>query len=209
MAFYSTIPSSGLMRTLKSHDRQVSVQIWDREKIEGRLVSDRRLQSVFERYFPQSYQAWRAYLRTPVQVFGAYEPLECVVCGKDLLVDKEGNIALAINVREDPKLVLDFYWACRKETCDRVMIHKAWAEQRAITKWECLEDLSIPMVYMRWVGSHLTRIREGHEVFTDQAFEKLRHAMMCISQIVVKETTPEQWARIRDLATIPDFLGGL
>lgn len=206
MAFYSTIPSSGLMKTLKSHEDEASVEIWDREKIEGSLVSDARLQTVFERYFPQSHKAWRTYLRTPVQVFGVYEPLECVVCGKDLLIDKKGNIALVINVRENPELVLDFYWACRRQACDGLVTQKAWDEHQAITKWEGLDDLSVPMVYMRWIGSHLTRLHEGREVFTDQAFERFRHAAMCISQLVVKETTPEQWARLQDLTTIPDFL---
>jgi len=85
MAFYSTIPSSGLMRTLNSHKDEMSIEVWDKERIEEKLVSDSRLQTVFERYFPQSHKMWRS--KVPTQVFGAYEPLRCIVCGKDLLID--------------------------------------------------------------------------------------------------------------------------
>ena len=59
MAFYSTIPSSSLMQTLTGHKGEIDIEDWDREKIEGRLITDPKLQTVFERYFPASYREWR------------------------------------------------------------------------------------------------------------------------------------------------------
>ena len=83
--------------------------------------------------------------------------------------------------------ILDVYWACNGK-CDSFMDKKVWNEFQAITAWESIEELAIPLMYMQWIGKHLTRIRDGLEVYTDEAFEHFRFLVMCLSQIVVKDT---------------------
>jgi translation initiation factor 2B subunit (eIF-2B alpha/beta/delta family) len=56
IAFYSTIPSAELMRTLRSHEDEIAVEVFDRERIEDKLVSTSSLAGIFGRYFPDSYQ---------------------------------------------------------------------------------------------------------------------------------------------------------
>jgi hypothetical protein len=86
MAFYSTLPSSGLAQTFMAHKDEISIEVFDSEKIESLIISDSRLQTIFKRYFPKSYKTWHR--KTPTLVFGEYTPLECAICGKDLLMDK-------------------------------------------------------------------------------------------------------------------------
>jgi hypothetical protein len=208
MGFYSTLPSNGLMQTLRSHESEIAIHLWDRERIESELVSDKRLQMVFKRYFPDSYDEWRRNSPRPARVFGEYDPLACSVCGKDLLQDRSGVIGLAIKFVDNKKHVLDVYWACRGH-CDRVKQQEIWHSLETSTGWEGLDDLSIPLVYVRWFISTFNNLRNGDEVFTDEAFEKFKEFTMAVSQIVVRETTAEQWQRLEQLAEIPAFIGGL
>lgn len=211
MAFYSTLPSSGLAQTFNAHKDQAPIEVWDNEKIENLLITDPRLQIIFERFFPKSYKAWRSETKQPVQVFGSYSPFECVVCGEDLLIDRQGNISLVIKAdnKKNSDHILDVYWACTTKKCDIIMEGKLSTDLNVITKWIGISELATPLMYMRWVGAHLTFLREGKETFEDKAFEKFRNIVMCVSQIVVKETTPAQWSMLRFAATLPDFMGGI
>ena len=208
IGFYSTLPSSSLRQKLKNHEDEIAIKVWDKEEIESHLINDKRLQVVFKRYFPKSHKNWQSHNSAPTMVFDSYTPLECVVCGKDLLVDKSGNVAVAIKWENEKRYVLDVYWACRGY-CDRKKEDMIYKESGAITGWEEIADLSIPMVYLRWFISILNDIRNGRSVYTDEAFEKFRYFTMCMSQVVFKETTPEEWERIKFLTNIPASLGGL
>lgn len=61
MGFYSTIPSSGLVTMLEGLTK-IKVQIFDREKIESKLLenSQCRYSILLARYFPTSYSRWAA-----------------------------------------------------------------------------------------------------------------------------------------------------
>lgn len=56
LAFYSTIASSALARKFDDYRGRFDIDMWDRGKIEGKLVTDPRLRFVLMRYFPKSYR---------------------------------------------------------------------------------------------------------------------------------------------------------
>jgi hypothetical protein len=208
MAFYSTIPSSGLMRTMESHKDEIEIQVWDRERIESDLLTKPRLHIVFERYFPKSFQSWKNQDRKPMPIFDKYTPLQCVICGKDLLIERSGNVAFAIMRVDDKEHILDVYWACKGE-CDRIKERQIFQELDQVYGWESLSDLSIPIVYVQWFIATMNNLRDGRNVYTDEAFEKFKEFTICMSQVVVRETTPEQRERIKELSQSPSFIGGL
>lgn len=210
IAFYSRIPSSGLMDTFRRHEEEINIEIWDNEKIENALITEESLQIVFQRYFPKSYKKWKDEDDTPKRVFHSYSPLECCVCKKDLLPERSGVVAIAYTYDEKTgqEYIGDVYWACFGGH-DRLMERKIFNETGMITGWESIKDLSIPLVYVRWFVATFNNLRNGKNIFTDEAFEKFKEFTLCMSQIVVKETTPEQWERIQDLTMIPGVFGGL
>jgi len=57
IGFYSTLPASGLANTINAIKGEISVQIFDRAKIEDFLVNKPRLRLVLQRYFPKSYKS--------------------------------------------------------------------------------------------------------------------------------------------------------
>lgn len=207
MAFYSTLPSSGLEDTLRSYEDRMAIAVWDNEKIEAALIQEISLQPVFARYFPNSYQSWKRRDKAPTKVFGTYTPLACVTCGRDLLLDRRGNITIVTKFQDNPDKIYDVFWACYGN-CDR-RAERKYKDVIWLTRWVSLDELTVPMRYMQWIGSHLTRTRDGEQTFTDEAFEKFRFVMMCTSQVVVRETTPDQWEKLQRLTMLPSYLGGL
>jgi len=197
------------MQTLRSHENEINVEVWDNEKIENALITEECLQSIFQRYLPKSCKLWKDKDKTPKRVFHSYSPLECCVCKKDLLPERSGVVALVTkHDKKGRRHIKDVYWACLGEH-DRMMERKVYEETKLITSWESIKDLSIPVVYVRWFIATFNNLRDGRQVFTDGAFEKFKEFTLCMSQIVVKETTPEQWERIESLSMIPSVIGGL
>ncbi len=57
IAFYSTLPASGLANTISKIKDDIGIQIFDSAKIEHFLVSEQRLRFVLQRYFPNSHKS--------------------------------------------------------------------------------------------------------------------------------------------------------
>ncbi|MFN7898919.1 MAG: hypothetical protein ACK5N0_04515 [Synechococcaceae cyanobacterium] len=55
LGFYSTLPSSGLINAFKGLKKHIQVDHFDSARIGQYLLTDRRLDSVFKYYFPESY----------------------------------------------------------------------------------------------------------------------------------------------------------
>lgn len=207
IAFYSTLPSSGLSNKMKSVVSINKLEVWDRERIEEWLINEIRLRTVFKRYFPKSYKKWN--LRTPNPILNnKYEPLLCMNCGKDILHDKSGLVAFVTKKKPDNKKLvyehIDFYWAC-KGKCDR-KLSSGYDEP---TSWEDFQDLSIPLVYIRWCVATINNLHEGRIIFHDKAMKRFSEFTVIMSQLVIQETSEQQWERINTLMRIPSGFGGL
>ncbi len=209
IGFYSTIPSSELNRTLKSHSSEIEVVIYDSALIERNPLSNPNLKGVFERFFPKSFREYQKRSHTPQEISGSLVGIYCNVCGKDLLKAREGRIGFAEYLDDETKTIhtVDMYWACIGK-CDRTM-ELVFEKRGFITSWEGIEDLIIPLVFMRWVIAAMNGIRDGSHVFNDEAYEKFREFTFAIAQLVVRETSDEERERIESLRSIPAFLGGL
>jgi len=57
IAFYSTLPSSGLANTISKIKDDISIQVFDGAKIEHFLVTEQRLRVVLQRYFPKIHKS--------------------------------------------------------------------------------------------------------------------------------------------------------
>jgi len=197
MAFYSTIPSSGLNETFSRVSKQTCVHVFDKGRICKCLTSRPELQKIFQQYLPQSYLRWRNLGKGATRVWGEVEPLTCCQCGKDILLEDNAVVVLVYGPKEDNEItrryITDVYWAC-KGKCDKILMDKY---SHMITGvWEDLGDIKIPYFYMRWLNYIINRIRDGSDIYTDDAFQKQIIFITAMSQTVLKDTTEEQWNRI-------------
>jgi hypothetical protein len=74
IGFYSTIPNTTLSDMVVALKRRRPVEIFDRELIEFNIIGIPRCLNIFQRYFPKSFEKWRAsydYLE-PLKLFKHY-----------------------------------------------------------------------------------------------------------------------------------------
>ena len=189
--------SSTLQTTIRGLSQ--NVVLYDREKIESILV-DRKNINLIKRYFPNSYKKILNEKFSPSNILSEYSPLSCDFCGVDLLTHKKYNLGLiAFVLQSDTNLVIDIYWAC-KGTCDKTLDRKY---PGYITSWEDISAIMIPSKYLSWICAILNRMRDGDDVYTVEAFEKLKKFLICLGQMVLKNQSEEDWKRMYTLMSLP------
>ena len=212
IGFYSTIASSGLTNMLEGIrvNNKLESILFDGEKIERLLLEDGRLRGVLERFFPEVYRT--VAIKRPSNLFDRYSPLRCRVCGKDLIrgdiVDKkEGNIVFVYDRKFyeeslDKMRYVDIYCVCKGE-CDDKMERWAYSNNCA-TSWNDISDLIIPIEYLKFLMAIMNRMRTGKDIYTDEAYDKLKEILICLSQIVFRHQTEEEIKRSKDLSILPE-----
>lgn len=213
IGFYSTLASTGLSTNLEGMKDKFEYQIFDREKIEGKLLHSAKGLEIAERYFPKSLEEWKTENPLPAEIFVEKPSLKCKVCQKELLEqDDNGVIQLWTRIREDyekePKYFEHVFWTCRGR-CDDVLEHHVRSQNRnLIDSWEDISDVMLPTMFIKWVMSILNEQRSGVE-YSDEAFENLKEFLLQIFPYVSRHLTSKEKDRIRSLERIPSYLGGL
>lgn len=209
IGFYSTLPSAGLMtrmEQLKENRKIKDFRFFDGKLIENYLVRV-GYSRLLLRFLPESYKR----IKPRHLVFNEYVPVRCDNCGKDLLENHheesyEGVVCNAEIIEEDqPNRVIDIYFSC-KGACDKRLEDKYWRDFGAITKWQDLTDLLIPIHYLKWIMATLNEIKYEKLNFSDKAFNKRKEAILTLSQVVMREMTEREVEKMRELSEIPEWM---
>lgn len=199
IAFYSTVPSSGLntrLTQLKDNKSIKDYRVFDYKLIENYLIRIGFSELVM-RYFPISYKI----IKPLHLVVDDYMPLECGVCGKDILQEMyqktyHGLVAYAIknDFENDKRYVKHIYWACKGQ-CDRQLEYHCRQTYDAITAWEDIGDIAIPAMFLRFVLKTLDQFKSGKWIYDDEVFEKEKYFFVALAQKVLREATEEEKKR--------------
>lgn len=211
MGFYSTLPASSVTKKLDGikKARDIDFHIFDHEKIEKELLNSSEGLVIANRYFPESIKRWQKENPRPAELFVAAEELKCEACGKDLLDSKKGVIVIFEKYnREERKReeYVDAYISC-KGHCDN-RLRSMHLKPGLIDGWEDISDISIPTFYLKWIMGLLNQQHNGIK-FSDKVFEKIKDLLLAIFPYVSRDLTADERDRIKDLMTIPSFLGGM
>lgn len=205
MGFYSTLASAGLntrLIQLRNEAKIRDYRIFDHKMIENHLVTV-GFSKLMLRYFPESYKNIKPLQR----ITNKYEPLKCKKCGKDLLEEmfKEDYSANYVQVYAyesltETRMINDVYVACKGKCDDSVDLALA---DGLVTNWHDLSDLVIPIEYLRWICTIMDRIRSGQDIYTDEAYDKMKTILIKIAQKVLRYTTEKERERYHDLLEFP------
>lgn len=206
VGFYSTISSSGLntrLRQLKENNEIKEYRILDNKLIENYLITSGFSELMF-RYFPESYKR----IKPLHLITSKYEPLKCDYCDKDLLISlfqEEYTALIAFAEKYDSEknvsYIEDIYCACKGE-CDRTLEAET-ITKKYITGWRDISDLVIPVEFLRFIFAIINRLREGRDIYTDEAYNKLRKIIIALAQKVLHFTTEEERERFLSLLKMP------
>lgn len=209
IGFYSTIASSGLserLRLLRDERKIHDYRIFDHRLIENYLVRV-GYSRLMMRYMPLSY----ARVKPRHLICDRYLPLNCAVTGDDLLeilYQKKYSANLIFINKDDGserwRTVVGVYWVL-KEKNETLMQRVRPSGSGLLDSWDDLGDLVMPPRFLQWVFSIMNRIRSGDIVFEDSAYERLTYFISAVAQIVLRESTEEEYRRLGDLLKIPEW----
>jgi hypothetical protein len=207
LAFYSTVPSSGLATKLNAPDLPFEVQIFDQEKIERHLLTPSGI-GLAKRFFPASLARWNKEHPGAAKIFGEEPQLSCSYCNKNLLLPKPHGIIVVwstLSTTEKPRTTEHVYWCC-KGLCDRAL-NERYRRHGIIDGWEDIPDLMAPIAYIRWAIVIINHLQRGDR-FTDDAIESVKDFLLNLFPFVAREMTEIERNRISQLTSIPSYLGG-
>jgi hypothetical protein len=212
IGFYSTIPSSGLSKKVKSLKDRYEIRVFDHEKIEKILLENTECELLIKRYFPTSYKKHASKVG-PSMIYAKYYPLKCEVCGKDLIKkgvadNYEGLVALVQDMdyfdeTNGGERITQVYCACKGQ-CDSVMESRCTGH--IITQWQDISDLTIPYQFLKWVMGILNQIRDGRVIYTDEAFEQIKTVTLDIAQVAMRQPSVKEMQRVKELSELPNWL---
>lgn len=210
IGFYSTLSSTGLAGKLKQSALKVEVQVFDHEKIEGKLLHSSGGLKLAQRYFPQSIEKWTGENPKPAEIFSQNPELKCENCRKDLHAPKSHSIIVIWSKLgkdyEVKESIEDIYWCC-KGFCDDAL--GSQRRKKGLSDgWEDIPDVMIPTVYVKWIMTVFNELHSGTR-YSDRAFEKLKSFLLATYPFVARSLTTKEKERMKMLMMIPSYLGGM
>lgn len=209
IGFYSTVPSAALMtrlEQLKENGKIKDFRFFDGKLIENHLVRI-GYSRLLMRFLPESYKK----IKPRHLIFEHYVPVSCDYCGKDLIENHyeenyQGIVCNAEVLHDDkPNEVVDVYFSCKGE-CDKALSEKYWRNYGAITRWQDLSDIQIPLFYLKWIMATLNELKSGKIHYTDEAFNKTKEVTLALAQVVMREMTEKERERVHELGQLPDWI---
>ena len=134
IAFYSTLPQSALSNKLNNFQSDFKIEVFDGEKIEGRIIGNMKMENIFLRYFPNSYENYKK-IREKENVNS-----------KTLKIDNFSELMNAVVLFDFEKFKFRFYnndWDKREEIFPELYIYKRFVSDIILIEiFDFLEDIS-------------------------------------------------------------------
>ena len=204
IGMYTTVPGSGLnhrLKQLKENQLLKDYKIYDHKLIENIMLGT-GYSNLMLRYLPVSYKN----VKPLHSIFTKYEPLNCDYCGKDLLVEmtRSGTNANIVHVTpKDSNHILEIYVAC--QPCDTALQHRYRSLGLRANGWNSLNDLLNTATFLRYLMATLNNIRNGTDMYDDNAFSKEKGIFLRLSQKVMREMNQEDIER-HEMLSVYDII---
>lgn len=203
VGFYSTIPSSSLTKKLEGLHRKFECQIFDREKIEERLLGSAQGFRLAERYFKNSLTE----AQHPATVFDASPQLLCRCCEKNLLPPAQDAMIVSwekINSKTMQTMSVVDVYVCCKGACDWSLRHQ-YLGRDLKDGWEDICDIAIPSVYFNWVFRFWRDLHQRIK-YTPKAFKGLTDLMVALYPYVSRKPTLAEAGKLERLRMLSNSL---
>ncbi len=185
MGVYSTLPATSLAGVLKGQNHSC---VFDRERIESILLSDPEGLKIAARYFPESYKKYFLENPLPAKIFGELEPLQCAVCGRNLLDPGVEGLFLWLSTSEQSTYTYDGMTFVCKYTCDKELDWKVRIQERG---WDSINDLKNPKGWIEYLIEFMDEIRKG-QVYSDNAYKKMLMLFLRTYPYVARHLTQKE-----------------
>jgi len=180
MGVYSTIPSTSLASKLQGLKGKIDCLVYDREKIEGKLLDSNTGRDLCKRYFPKSIRKYVQNNPRPVKFYKNIPKILCEYCGKDLLKAGEGiwaglqSRSKALGQGEKTQ-IHSAYFSC-KGKCDFIL--KAYYKKKRYDNcgWFDVGDFINPVGFLNQTIDYIRMLNsfELHEEANEKTISLLK-----------------------------------
>ncbi|MCZ0952174.1 MAG: hypothetical protein OXQ89_22850 [Rhodospirillaceae bacterium] len=201
IGFYSTIASSPLvtrLKELRDQGKIAAFEIYDAARIEAGF-HDIGLSGVLLQHLPASHTS----LRPIHPLLGKYVPLNCDVCGEDLLRLSTRNDKLSlISFAHLDDIVHDVHFVCKGQCDDRIA---ARIHNRGLVQgWDDIDDYCNPLIFFRRLTGHMAGLRSNPDKYTDHAHARMVELFLAVSQRVLRQTNEEDRKEYFDVREVEE-----
>lgn len=148
MCFYSTLPQSTLNKKLNNFKSDFKIEIFDCEKIESRIIGNLKMENIFLRYFPKSYENYKKINEQKKE--NKRENQNIIIETKNNNNSEKTNISSevmnALILFDLEKLKFKFYnnnWDKREEIFSEIYIYRNYITNQILLEiFDFLEDIS-------------------------------------------------------------------
>lgn len=202
IGFYSTVASSALINRLKELRENGSIEVF--EIYDGARTEtgfhDIGLSGVLLQHLPASHTA----LRPIHPLLGKYMPLECEICGKDLLKQsvRNGKLGLISFATKD-EVVHSVHFVCKGE-CDRKLSTRL-TRLGYVDGWDDIDDYCNPLIFFRRLTGYMAELRNNPTAYSDKAHSSMVDLYLAVSQRTLRQTNDEdreEYFRAREVEEI-------
>ena len=197
IGFYSTIPSSMLQNRLNG--LPFPYKLFDKELIERHLLENKAAYELIKRFFPESWKKINSTAFEFSNLLKKYYPLNCDVCGKDLLQSPQDGLLAYVTDRDDCFSVKAVYCACKGECDERL---EKYYDPIGLTSWWDLSTLSIPRQYLSMVLGLADNHEGSNYKLSDEAYKKARAIYIRLAQLVMRKHTDEEETQLSLMESI-------
>jgi len=201
IGFYSTLPASSLSVKLEGLKKDVQYQVFDRERIEKKLLDSPNGIKLAKRYFPSSIERFINENPKPAKVYSDKPELLCENCGKNLLEVKNGIfVMLAEHVPDKESWsgytetdVKDMFFSC-KGNCDNILRLRYEHHGLFDAGWDDIDDVLIPTGYLRNLITFINKISE--DGLDKRILEKMKSLYINAFPYIARELTETEKERL-------------
>lgn len=173
---------------LKRHGEIVAYQILQSHDIEQFLLQ-RGCSMLVRRYFPESYSRSKIAAR----VYQNHIPLQCSVCGQDLLACGQGWIMWADELINGVTHILDIGCACKGACISRLeaTLYDKYKDRDVSVLSEEIHWCVNPAGFIWRLSRIMNGIRTGQCIYTNEAWEAETEINLALAQCSMRDATDE------------------
>jgi hypothetical protein len=199
LGVYSTLPSTALEERLQQ--QPFEVQLLTPEQIEKYLLDSSEGIKLAERFFPKSIRDWSTENPKPADLFLEGIDVRCECCERNLLEEGANGIFVVLYKYDDRKRITGFHVVCKGD-CDRQLTNRV-RKPGEIDGWDDIDDLKIPIVFLRKVFGVMNSLRNG-ETWDEEAYTKYRRFLTGMARYAMRSLTQAEKEKVSGLKILWD-----
>lgn len=210
LGVYSTLPSSGLSNKLEGLKDKIEYNVFDKERIEKKLLENANGLKLSRRYFVKSIEKFERENPKPAKIFDEQAIINCDYCKKNLLTNREGIFDFFVEFIEDENTshklkkskIKEVVFCCKGKCTDHLEYYYKKNFGYYDFGWQDIYDFTIPTLYLKYLLAFINAILE--DKYEENVITKMKSLFINTFPYIARELTDDERQYVKMIFSIPD-----